>query len=95
MHYFIFPSQDTWISSGSNPINGETFTDQNFGKDQILEVKKHFFNRSFEHQTRALVNFAGTNFNTLSQSIVDGDITPLPAGEFNESKKGAKSYKCP
>ena len=75
MHYFIFPSQDTWISSGSNPINGETFTDQNFGKDQILEVKKHFFNRSFEHQTRALVNFAGTNFNTLSQSIVDGDIS--------------------
>ena len=74
MHYFIFPTQDTWISSGSNPINGETFTDQNFGKDQILEVKKHFFNRSYDHQTRALVSFAGTGFNTLSQSIVDGDI---------------------
>jgi len=74
MHYFIFPSQDTWISSGSNPINGETFTDQNFGADQILEVKKHFFNLSYEHQTRALVNFNGTSFNTLSSSIVDGTI---------------------
>tara|TARA_Y100000361_G_scaffold154314_1_gene179568 strand:- start:2477 stop:3580 length:1104 start_codon:yes stop_codon:yes gene_type:complete len=75
MHYFIFPTQDTWISSGSNPINGESFRDQNFGRDQILEVKKHFFNKSFDHPTRALVNFAGTGFNTLSQSIVDGDIS--------------------
>ena len=74
MHYFIFPTQDSWISSGSNPIDGESFRDQNFGQDQILEVKKHFFNKSFDHPTRALVNFAGTNFNTLSQSIVDGDI---------------------
>ena len=74
MHYFIFPSQDTWISSGSNPIDGESFKDQNFGQDQILEVKKHFFNKSFDHQTRALVQFTGTSFNTLSQSIVDGDI---------------------
>ena len=45
MHYFIFPSQDAWISSGSNPIDGESFKDQNFGQDQILEVKKHFFNK--------------------------------------------------
>ena len=74
MHYFIFPTQDTWISSGSDPINGESFKDQNFGQDQILEVKKNFFNDSFDHQTRALINFAGTNFNTISQSIVDGDI---------------------
>tara|TARA_Y100000592_G_scaffold4512_1_gene6506 strand:+ start:6201 stop:7304 length:1104 start_codon:yes stop_codon:yes gene_type:complete len=74
MHYFIFPTQDTWISSGSNKITGETFTDQNFGGDQILEIKKEFFNRTFDHHTRALVNFAGTGFNTLSQSIVDGTI---------------------
>ena len=74
MHYFIFPSQDSWLSSGSNPINGESFTDQNFGKDQILELKKHYFNLSFEHPTRVLVNFAGTNFNTLSSSIANGTI---------------------
>lgn len=74
MHYFIFPSADSWISSGSNRTTGESFKDQNFGRDQILEVKKEFFNKSFEYQTRALVNFAGTGFNTLSQSIVDGTI---------------------
>ena len=40
MHHFIFPTQDTWISSGSSTITGESFKDQNFGRDQILEVKK-------------------------------------------------------
>lgn len=75
MHHFIFPTQDTWISSGSSTIDGESFKDQNFGRDQILEVKKVFFNNSFDHQTRALVNFAGTDFNNMSQSIVDGKIT--------------------
>ena len=74
MHHFIFPSQDTWISSGSNLITGESFRDQNFGRDQILEVKKEFFNNSFNFQTRALVNFAGTDFNEMSQSIVKKEI---------------------
>ena len=63
MHHFIFPSQDNWISSGSNTINNESFRDQNFGKDQILEVKKEFFNSSFNFQTRALVQFSGDEFN--------------------------------
>ena len=44
MHHFIFPTQDTWISSGSNTITGESFRDQNFGRDQILEVRKEFLN---------------------------------------------------
>ena len=74
MHHFIFPSQDTWISSGSNNITGETFTDQNFGRDQILEVKKEFFNNSFDYPTRALIQFNGTDFTDMSQSIVDGTI---------------------
>jgi hypothetical protein len=74
MHHFIFPNQDTWISSGSNKITGETFTDQNFGRDQILEVKKEFFNNSFDHQTRALVQFSGDEFTELSKSVADGTI---------------------
>ena len=74
MHHFIFPTEDTWISSGSSTITGESFKDQNFGRDQILEVKKFFYNNSFDHQTRALVNFAGTAFTEMSQSIVKGDI---------------------
>ena len=75
MHHFIFPTQDTWISSGSSTIDGTSFKDQNFGRDQILEVKKFFYNSSFNHQTRALVQFGGTDFTEMSQSIVSGKIT--------------------
>ena len=74
MHHFIFPTQDNWVSSGSSQIDGTSFKDQNFGRDQILEVKKEFFNNSFNYQTRALVQFGGTDFTEMSQSIVNGDI---------------------
>ena len=33
MHHFIFPKQDSWISSGSSKIDGTSFTEQNFGQD--------------------------------------------------------------
>ena len=75
MHLFIFPKQDSWISSGSSTIDGESFKDQNFGRDQILEVKKEFYNNKFHHQTRALVQFSGTEFTELSKSVADGSIT--------------------
>jgi hypothetical protein len=75
MHHFIFPNQDTWVSSGSSTVTGESFKDQNFGRDQILEVKKEFYNNSFDHFTRTLVQFSGTEFSNLSQSIIDGKIT--------------------
>ena len=88
MHHFIFPTQDTWISSGSSNVTGESFKDQNFGRDQILEVKKDFFNNSFNFQTRALVNFDGTEFTELSKSISDGTI-PLPQ---TGSAIGSKFY---
>ena len=75
MHHFIFPTQDTWVSSGSSIVTGESFKDQNFGRDQILEVKKFFYNNSFDHQTRALVNFEGKDFTDMSESIANGTIT--------------------
>ena len=75
MHHFILPSQDTWISSGSSVITDESFKNQNFGRDQIIEVKKFFYNTEFHHQSRGLVQFSGTNFTNMSQSIVDGTIT--------------------
>ena len=74
MHHFIFPSKDTWISSGSSTITGESFKDQNFGRDQILEVKKEFFNLSFDHPTRALVQFSGTDFTELTNFVSVGTI---------------------
>ena len=82
MHHFIFPAQDTWISSGSNvATTNVSELDQNFGRDQILEVKKEFFNTFFDHSTRALVQFTGTEFIELSKSIADGTISsPGTAG---------------
>ena len=74
MHHFIFPTKDTWISSGSSTITGESFKDQNFGRDQILEVKKEFYNSSFDYPTRALVQFSGDEFTELSKSVADGTI---------------------
>tara|TARA_Y100001937_G_scaffold66933_2_gene91513 strand:- start:2235 stop:3464 length:1230 start_codon:yes stop_codon:yes gene_type:complete len=75
MRYFITPTQDTWISNGSSKITGESFKDQNFGRDQILELKKEFFNNSFDHQTRVLVNFEGTDFTDLREKVQSGAIT--------------------
>ena len=42
MHYFIYPTKDAWISSGSNKLTGKTFEDQNYGQDSIIELKKNF-----------------------------------------------------
>jgi|TARA_R110000824_G_scaffold241188_5_gene429891 hypothetical protein len=74
MHHFIYATKDAWISSGSSTITGESFRDQNFGQDEILELKKVFYNDSFDYATRVLVSFKGTEFTNMSQSIVDGEI---------------------
>ena len=74
MHHFIFPTQDAWISSGSSTVDGESFKDQNFGKDQIIELKKEFFNDAFHHQTRALLNFNGIDFTELKTLVNNGTI---------------------
>ena len=40
MHYSIYPTKDTWISSGSRKTDGASLTEQNFGQDEIIELKK-------------------------------------------------------
>ena len=76
MHHFIYATKDAWISSGSNAgTTGISEKDQNYGKDQILELKKNFYNDSFDYPTRVLIDFSGTEFNEMSKSIVDGTIT--------------------
>ena len=44
MHHFILPTQDTWISSGSSKVTGESFLEANFGKDEVLQIDKVFQN---------------------------------------------------
>ena len=58
MHHFIFPNKTAWISSGSNSATtGISQRDQNFGQDEILELKKEYFNLTFDYPTRFLVQF--------------------------------------
>ena len=75
MHHFIFPTADSWITSGSNLVTGVTMKDQNFGQDEILELKKFYYNNSLDHVTRILINFDGPDLTALSKSVSDGTIT--------------------
>ena len=43
MHRYFFTTKDSFINSGSNQTTGEDFTDKNTGQDEILELKKVFF----------------------------------------------------
>ena len=52
MHRFFFATKDAFISSGSNQITGEDWLDKNTGQDEILELKKVFWNRDFHYPTR-------------------------------------------
>ena len=49
MHTFYFPKKTAWISSGSNLVTGVTQTDQNFGQDEILELKKFLDEKDFKN----------------------------------------------
>jgi len=57
MHRYFFATKDAFINSGSNSITGEDYTDKNTGQDEILELKKVFFNRDFHYPTRVLIQF--------------------------------------
>ena len=57
MHRFFFTTKDAFINSGSNSITNEDFKDKNTGQDEILELKKVFFNRDFDYPTRVLMQF--------------------------------------
>jgi len=71
MHHFIYPTKDSWTSSGSSHVDGTSYRDQNFGQDEILELKKEFWNLSFDYPTRVLVQFDLTE---VSNSIVKKEI---------------------
>lgn len=72
MHKFFHVVQDTYISSGSNVgTTGVSERDQNFGKDAILELKKVFFNKTYNSNTRVLVQFNNTEIkNYISSSNI-------------------------
>ena len=71
MHRSFFATKDATLNSGSNLIDGSTFQDKNTGKDEVLELKKVFFNRKFNSQTRVLVQFDTNEIeNYISSSVL-------------------------
>ena len=68
MHRYFFAVKDTFINSGSDNISGEDFIDKNVGQDEILEIKKSFFNREFDFPTRALIQFETTEIESFLSS---------------------------
>lgn len=74
MHKYFFTTKDTFINSGSNQTTGEDFKDKNTGQDEILELKKVFFDRTFSYNTRVLLQFDTTEIeNYISSSVLPHD----------------------
>ena len=74
MHRYFFTTKDAFINSGSNQITGDDFKDKNTGQDEVLELKKVFFDRTFSHPTRILVQFDTTEIESyISSSVLPHD----------------------
>ena len=73
MHRYFFTTKDAFINSGSNQITGEDYLDKNTGQDEILELKKVFWNRKFHYPTRVLIQFDADEINSF---ITASNISP-------------------
>ena len=74
MHKYFFTTKDTFINSGSDQITGEDFKNKNVGQDEILELKKVFFDRTFSHPTRVLLQFDTDEIESyISSSVLPKD----------------------
>ena len=91
MHQFIFPNKTAWISSGSNSATtGISQRDQNFGQDEILELKKEYFNLTFDYPTRFLVQF---KLNDIEASLSKSKAS-LGKKEINNPKYFLRLYEA-
>ena len=71
MHRSFFATKDAFINSGSDLIDGTTFQDKNTGQDEVLELKKVFFDREFHAPTRMLIQFDANEIkNYISSSVL-------------------------
>ena len=74
MHKYFFTTKDAFINSGSDQTTGEDFKDKNTGQDEILELKKVFFDRTFSHPTRILLQFDTNEIESyISSSVLPHD----------------------
>ena len=73
MHKYFFTTKDAFISSGSNETTGEDFKDKNTGQDEVLELKKVFYDRTFSYPTRILLQFDADEM----ENYIDKRIIPI------------------
>ncbi len=74
MHRSFFAIKDATINSGSNPIDGTTWKDKNTGQDEILELKKYYFDSKLQGSTRILVQFDTSKIiSYISSSVLPND----------------------
>ena len=74
MHRYFFAVKDAFINSGSDEFTGDDYKDKNTGQDEILEIKKVFFNQEFHYQTRALIQFDTDEVESyISSSVLPKD----------------------
>ena len=94
MHRSFFAVKDTFINSGSNPIDGTSYLDKNTGQDEILEIKKVFFNSKFDYPTRTLIQFDANDIkNYISSSVLPHDYKDvLKIFDLKHSVNAKKSY---
>ena len=86
MHRFFFATKDAFINSGSNSITGEDYTDKNTGQDEILELKKVFWNRDFHYPTRVLIQFDSDEIENFISSSNIGSTSYSASLRLYETK---------
>ena len=74
MHKYFFTTKDTFINSGSNQTTGEDFKDKNTGQDEILELKKVFFDILENKRLYSYVSHASNIRKYLHQNYQIPDI---------------------
>ena len=96
MHRSFFAVKDTFINSGSDLIDGTTFQDKNTGQDEILEIKKVFFDRKFHAPTRALIQFNTDEIESyISSSVLPKDYKIYLRLYETEGTSGlSEEYNC-
>ena len=86
MHRFFFATKDAFINSGSNILTGENFKDKNTGQDEILELKKVFWNRDFQYPTRVLIQFDSDEIENFISSSNIGSTSYSASLRLYETK---------
>ena len=91
MHRYFFTTKDAFINSGSDQITGDDWKNKNTGQDEILELKKVFWNRDFHYSTRALIQFDADEIeNYISASVLPSTYKLNHLGELANSDNEGK-----